>query len=126
MCVCVFLLLVFLILHFVFPHFSRLTVRIEHFRLENRIPGAQLYHFPAGMVWNHEVESKLRNLRKPEEKQGKPTKHKEKQHTSIQKSLSGTLSVWALSVWTLCVWTLSVWTCLSRPCQSFCFLINFL
>ena len=44
--------------HFVFPHFSRLTVRIEHFRLENRIPDAQLYHFPAGMVWNHEVESK--------------------------------------------------------------------
>ena len=44
--------------HFVFPHFSRLSVRIEHFRLENRIPDAQLYHFPAGMVWNHEVESK--------------------------------------------------------------------
>ena len=44
--------------HLVFPHFSRLTVRIEHFRLENRIPDAQLYHFPAGMVWNHEVESK--------------------------------------------------------------------
>ena len=50
--------LVFLILHFAFPHFSRLTVRIEHFRMENRIPDAQLYHFPAGMVWNHEVESK--------------------------------------------------------------------
>ena len=40
--------------HFVFPHFSRLTVRIEHFRLENRIPEAQLYIFPAGMVCNHE------------------------------------------------------------------------
>ena len=44
--------------HFVFPHFSHLTVRIEHFRVENRIPDAQLYHFPAGMVWNHEVESR--------------------------------------------------------------------
>ena len=44
--------------HSVFPHVSRLTVRIEHFRLENRIPDAQLYHFPAGMVLNHEVESK--------------------------------------------------------------------
>ena len=48
--------------HFVFPHFSRLTVRIEHFRLENRIPDAQLYHFPAGMVWNHEVESKHQKI----------------------------------------------------------------
>ena len=44
--------------HFVSPHFSRLTVRIERFRPENRIPDAQLYHFPAGKVWNHEVESK--------------------------------------------------------------------
>ena len=44
--------------HFVFPHFSRLTVRIEHFHLENRIPEAKLYIFPAGMDWNHEVEPK--------------------------------------------------------------------
>ena len=52
--------------HFVLPNFSRLTVRIEHFRLENRIPGAKLYHFPAGMVWNHEVEAKPnKNLAKP-------------------------------------------------------------
>ena len=29
--------------HFVFPHFSRLTVRIEHFRLENRIPREKLH-----------------------------------------------------------------------------------
>ena len=44
--------------HFVLPHFFRLTVKIEHFGLENRIPGAQLYIFPAGMVWNREFGSK--------------------------------------------------------------------
>ena len=44
--------------HFVFLHFSRVTVKIEHFGLEHRIPGAQLYIFPAGKVWNDEFGSK--------------------------------------------------------------------
>ena len=48
--------------HFVFPHFSRLTVKITHFRPEHRIPDAKLCMLQAGMVWNHEIWSKRDEL----------------------------------------------------------------
>ena len=41
--------------HLVFPHFSRLTVRIGNFRPQNRIPREKLHIYTSGHVWTPQI-----------------------------------------------------------------------
>ena len=41
--------------HLVFPIFSSLTVRIGHFRPQNRIPHEKLHIYTSGHVWTPQI-----------------------------------------------------------------------